>query len=256
MKTTLELVNSCQEKLHVLEGMIPVSRFQKRLDEIDHQISDPIIWENPKAAAVLMKERQKLSDLVYKIKRYRQDVPYYIEFVNEFPTEIESIHGDAAKLYVELSDLEFKQMMREPTDDSPAIMTINQGAGGLESANWVSMLYRMYLRYANSVGFKIELLDMKESEEHSSICTDSVSFRVEGQYAYGFLKSESGVHRLIRNSPFNSGDARHTSFAAVSVVADILPRWVLRFGGLRAGMQEARLEARGCGDVMDFVTIT
>jgi peptide chain release factor 2 len=79
----------------------------------------------------------------------------------------------------------------------------------------------MYSRYADSYKFKIELLDLKPSEEHGSICTDSVSIRVEGPYAFGFLKGESGVHRLIRNSPFNAGDARHTSFAAVAVLPDI-----------------------------------
>jgi peptide chain release factor 2 len=120
-----------------------------------------------------------------------------------------------------LTDFEFRQMMKDPVDDSPAIMTINAGAGGLEAANWVTMLLRMYSRYADSYKFKVELLDMKPSEEHSSICTDSVSIRVEGPFAFGFLKSEGGVHRLIRNSPFNAGDARHTSFAAVAVLPDI-----------------------------------
>jgi peptide chain release factor 2 len=120
-----------------------------------------------------------------------------------------------------MSDMEFKQMMKDPVDDTPAIIAINAGAGGLEAANWVTMLLRMYMRYADSQGFKVELLDEKPSEEHSSICTDSVSIRVDGPYAYGFFKSESGVHRLIRNSPFNAADARQTSFAGVQITPDI-----------------------------------
>jgi peptide chain release factor 2 len=112
-------------------------------------------------------------------------------------------------------------MMKDPIDDSPAILSINAGAGGLEAANWVTILLRMYSRYADSYKFKIELLDMKPSEENGGICTDSVSIRIDGPYAFGFLKGESGVHRLIRNSPFNAGDARHTSFAAVAVLPDI-----------------------------------
>lgn len=115
----------------------------------------------------------------------------------------------------------FEQMMQEPTDKTPAIIAISAGAGGLEAANWVTMLLRMYVRYAESQGFSVEMLDNKPSEEHSSICTDSVTLRIEGLYAYGFFKSESGVHRLIRNSPFNAGDARQTSFAAVQVTPDI-----------------------------------
>ena len=111
--------------------------------------------------------------------------------------------------------------MSDPIDNTPAIISISAGAGGLESANFVTMLLRMYSRYADANGFKIEMLDEKKSEDHSSICTDSVSIRVEGEYAYGYFKGEMGCHRLIRNSPFNSGGARHTSFAAVQVNADI-----------------------------------
>jgi peptide chain release factor 2 len=125
------------------------------------------------------------------------------------------------RLYQAMAEMEFKQMMRDPVDDTPAIIAINAGAGGLEAANWVTMLLRMYMRYADSQGFKVELLDEKPSEEHSSICTDSVSIRIDGPYAYGFFKSESGVHRLIRNSPFNAADARQTSFAGVQITPDI-----------------------------------
>lgn len=201
--------------------MIPISQYAKRLDEIDHLVNDPGIWSDPKSAAALMKERQNLVDLISKMEKYNQAVPLNAEFAIEFPGELEALHESVVTLHTEMLDLEFKQMMNDTVDNSPAIVTISAGAGGLEAANWVSMLYRMYLRYADVVGFKMELLDEKRSEEHSSICTDSVSVKFDGPYAFGYLKSESGVHRLIRNSPFNAGDARHTSFAAVSVTPDI-----------------------------------
>jgi peptide chain release factor 2 len=137
------------------------------------------------------------------------------------PEELDSAAHTILSLSQEINSFEFKLMMQDPIDDSPAILTINAGAGGLEAANWVTMLLRMYSRYADSYKFKVEILDMKPSEEHSGICIDSVSIRIIGAYAFGFLKSEAGVHRLIRNSPFNSGDARHTSFAAVAVLPDI-----------------------------------
>lgn len=221
MKNTLPLILSCQEKLIALNNMIPLQSHRVRLEEIDNSISSGNIWNNPKVAADLMKERQKISDLVSSLTQFKEETEYYAEYAQEDPLGVDELFDSVSELHSKMSELEFKQMMNGPADDTAAILTINAGAGGLEAANWVTMLLRMYSRYADSYKFKLEMLDMKESEEHSSICTDSVSIRVEGPYAYGFLKNESGVHRLIRNSPFNSGDARHTSFAAVSVTPDI-----------------------------------
>lgn len=221
MKTVLQMVNTCWEKTKNLTGMIPIKQYQNRLAEIDDKVGDPNLWSNSQAASALMKERQKLSDLLNKLTYFQQESTFYKECWESIPFELESMADRLAILEKEITDFEFRQMLQDPVDDSPAIMTISAGAGGLEAANWVTMLLRMYSRYADSYKFKVELLDMKPSEEHSSICTDSVSIRVEGPYAFGFLKSEAGVHRLIRNSPFNSGDARHTSFAAVAVLPDI-----------------------------------
>jgi peptide chain release factor 2 len=156
-----------------------------------------------------------------KVKYFQDQIIFYEECAVSLPEELEINFNVLSTLLQDLSALEFKQMMKDPIDDSPAILSINAGAGGLEAANWVTILLRMYSRYADSYKFKIELLDMKPSEENGGICTDSVSIRIDGPYAFGFLKGESGVHRLIRNSPFNAGDARHTSFAAVAVLPDI-----------------------------------
>ena len=188
--------------------------------EIDDMSNRPELWNDQKAAVALMKERQKLSDTLDRMEYFRKEFAFYQEGLLDF-SDMEDFRSGLSWLEKNLIDFEFRQMMKEPTDNSPAILTINAGAGGLEAANWVTMLLRMYTRYADSNKFKVELLDTKPSEEHSSICTDSVSIRVEGPYAFGFLKSEGGVHRLIRNSPFNAGDARHTSFAAVAVLPDI-----------------------------------
>jgi peptide chain release factor 2 len=166
-----------------------------------------------------MKERQKLLELVEKLSSFKDSINYYNELYHLSPNDVE--HNEVADIEAKLLEFEFQQMMSDPVDDSPAILTISAGAGGLESANWVSMLLRMYGRYADNYKFNVELLDMKHSEEHSDICIDSVSIRISGPYAYGFLKGEAGVHRLIRNSPFSSNDLRHTSFAAVAVSPDI-----------------------------------
>lgn len=219
---TIQLIQLCQDKIRALEKMIPVAQHRRRLEEIDEIVStDPNLWNDQRKAAALMKERQKLSDMLAKIVSFQEQSSFNTEFAALAGNEIDTMQDDIQRLYQEMSDMEFRQMMKDPVDDTAAIVAINAGAGGLEAANWVTMLLRMYMRYADSQGFKVELLDEKPSEEHSSICTDSVSIRVEGAYAFGFFKSESGVHRLIRNSPFNAGDARQTSFAGVQVTPDI-----------------------------------
>jgi peptide chain release factor 2 len=221
MKTILQLVESCKDKIVGLQDMLPIQQLQNRVNEIDHLANESNLWSDPKEAISIMKERQKLSDLLTKMDYFQEQVTFYRECWKTMPEELSNMVEALAQLEQDMSEFEFKQMMTDPVDEAPAILTISAGAGGLEAANWVTMLFRMYCRYAESYKFKRELLDMKPSEDHSSICTDSVSFRIEGPYAYGFLKGEAGVHRLIRNSPFNSGDARHTSFAAVAVTPDI-----------------------------------
>lgn len=216
----LQMLQACQANLAVLEKMTSIQQMQRRVEEIDGQANVPTFWNDPKGAAALMKERKRLADFVSFFNKAKEDIELYDLFI-----QTEGLgDGEAAQLFTLNSRLQatvFRQMMKDPVDETPAIISINAGAGGLEAANWVTMLLRMYSRYADSQGFKIEMLDEKPSEEHSSICTDSVSIRVEGPYAFGFFKSESGVHRLIRNSPFNAGDARQTSFAGVQVTPDI-----------------------------------
>ncbi len=214
-------MESCRELMKALEEMIPIKENENRLAEIDERSSNPEFWSNQKEATTLMKERQKVADLLASMASFKKQVVFFLEVYDSMPEELEALALELYQLNLAMSDFEFRQMLKDPIDDNPAIMTISAGAGGLEAANWVTMILRMYSRYADSYKFKVELLDMKPSEEHSSICTDSVSIRIEGPYAYGFLRGEAGVHRLIRNSPFNSGDARHTSFAAVAVTPDI-----------------------------------
>lgn len=210
----------CMDNAQALEKMAPISDLQRRIEEMDSKLVAPDLWTNPKLAASIMKERKITSELMELIIQAKDDAELYLEIIKS--------DGIGDKDYAQLSNLNakvqstlFKQMMSDPADDTPAIVSISAGAGGDEAKNFVSMLLRMYCRYADSNEFKIEILDEKKSDEHSSICIDSVTIRIEGPYAYGFLKSEAGIFRLIRNSPFNSGNARHTSFAAISVEADI-----------------------------------
>ena len=218
---TLQLIQSCQEKVLNLKELVPVKKHLMRMAVIDEQTYQLDIWKDPKSASLLMKERQKIANLINKFKCFEEQTQFFKECSEVMPEELEINRVQIESLHKDICEFEFQQMMTDPMANNPAILTINAGAGGLEAANWVTMVSRMYLRWALSNKFDVEQLDIKPSEEHSSICTDSVSYRISGPYAYGFLKGESGVHRLIRNSPFNSGDARHTSFAAVSVLPDI-----------------------------------
>ena len=217
----LQMAQLCLDNAQALEKMVPISDLQRRIEEMDSKLVAPDLWANPKLAASIMKDRKNTSELMELLIQAKDDAQLYLEIIKE---EGEIGDKDYAQLFTLSSKVQstlFKQMMKDPADETPAIISISAGAGGLEAANWVTMLLRMYLRYAESQGFSAEILDQKPSEEHSSICTDSVSIRVDGPYAFGFFKGESGVHRLIRNSPFNAADARQTSFAAVYVTPDI-----------------------------------
>jgi peptide chain release factor 2 len=217
----LQLAQSCLDNLDTLEKMSSPEDLRKKLDSLDAELTNPGLWNDPRHAASLMKDRSKMSEFLDLLSGARDEAQLYLAIIQSDGQIDDKDNAQLFMLHTKLQQTVFKQMMSDPVDDTPAIITINAGAGGLEAANWVTMLERMYLRYADSQGFTSEILDQKPSEEHSSICTDSVSVRIVGPYTYGFFKSENGVHRLIRNSPFNAADARHTSCAGVYVTPDI-----------------------------------
>src|ERR1035437_471624 len=214
----IQIIQDCRDSLEALEKMSPLEPLRKRIEELDSKINTPGLWSNPKLAADLMKERKQKSDFIDAITQHKEHIQLYWDFGDAIDDNDTSF---IENMNEQLKSLVFLEMMKDPIDKTPAIISISAGAGGLEAANWVTMLLRMYVRFADSQGFDIKILDNNPSEEHSSICTDSVSISIEGDYAYGFFKGESGVHRLIRNSPFNAAGARQTSFAAVMVNADI-----------------------------------
>jgi peptide chain release factor 2 len=221
MELSFQIIDLCQNKIKSLKSMISISFYEKRLDEIAELMGSPNFWLDSKKAISLSKEHQQASTLLLNLKRFEEEVYFYTELSKSYPQDISQEFDKINLLYKEISEFELQQMMSDPVDNTSAILTISAGAGGLESASWVTMLLRMYCRYADCYKFNVELLDKKSSEEHSAICTDTATIRVDGPYAYGFFKGESGVHRLVRQSPFSAADARHTSFAAVAVSPDI-----------------------------------
>ena len=206
-----------QSKISTLNKFIPIKSFESRILEIDSILNKN--WSDFKLSSSLSKERNNLSSLISQLSSLNNDFTFLQEFIQTFPND--SPINDISTLLSKITALELSLTLSSDLDTLPAIVTIQAGAGGLEAANWANMLFRMYSRFANINSLNLELIDLNRSNEHSDKCIDSVTFKVSGKFAYGLLKNEEGPHRLIRNSPFNSNDARHTSFAAVQVNPDI-----------------------------------
>jgi peptide chain release factor 2 len=207
--------------LESLKSLIPVKSFSDQLIEIDHQLANPLIWLNPQKASTLTKSRHSISNALDSLNSFTEKLSYLDEYLSAFPNELTSLFPEIEALESLMLNLQQSLILSDPNDALPAIMTISAGAGGSESANWTQMLQRMYCRFADQAGFTIDLLYHKASETNPAICTDQVSMRFDGPLAFGKLKSETGIHRLVRNSPFSSADSRHTSFAAVDVIPEI-----------------------------------
>lgn len=196
---------------------------EARLKELEAQQADPGFWSNPDRARGLVQEVKTLKSWVVPAGSLRNrlaDARGMSELIAaepdeslaaELATEVESIATD-------LESFELKTLLREPDDAGYAILTIHPGAGGTESQDWAEMLSRMYRRWAERKGYQMSVLDLVPGEEAG---IKSVSMEIKGEYAYGFLKAEKGVHRLVRISPYDSQSRRHTSFASVFVYPDI-----------------------------------
>src|SRR5690606_34589269 len=152
------------------------------------------------------------------LERETSDLLELLEMTEEEPELLGEIHEQLEPIEAGVRELELRRMLSDPNDDNDAILTISPGAGGVDAQDWAEMLLRMYLRWAERRGFKTEILSKQPGDEAG---IKDASVLVKGPYAYGFLRAENGVHRLIRISPFDSNARRHTAFAGVSVVPDI-----------------------------------
>jgi peptide chain release factor 2 len=180
-------------------------------------------WDNPEQQRQVLKERAGLSDLLERFKRLSgelEDVTFLLELAVEEndDQELTEIGRKLKGLEGEISAQEMEQMLGGPDDQLGAIVSINAGAGGTEAQDWAEMLLRMYLRWTEKRGFLAEIIDMQAGEEAG---IKSVTFTAGGRYAYGLLKAEKGIHRLVRISPFDASGRRHTSFAAVFVYPQV-----------------------------------
>ncbi|TMK18025.1 MAG: peptide chain release factor 2, partial [Actinobacteria bacterium] len=198
---------------------------QNELDELDRRSADPSLWEDPTAAQALLRRADELREEIGAwrgLEDRARGLAEIAELAEDDPAGSVSLtpdlERDLAALQQDWSRMEGQLLLSEPHDPSPAIVSVHAGAGGTESQDWAEMLLRMYLRWAERNRYRTEILDQTEGEEAG---LKSVTFNVSGRWAYGRLKSERGVHRLVRISPFDSQKRRHTSFALVEVMPEV-----------------------------------
>jgi len=218
-----ELLKNLKIKIENIKNIVKPDEIEKRLKEIEEIQQKPSFWEDTKLASKISQEKIKKEKILEKYKKASDMVNDAIELFDMAKEEndeetLEILYQEAPNLEDIIKSLEIEMMLREEHDSKNAIVSIHPGAGGTESQDWASMLYRMYLRWAERKGFKVELLDYQAGEEAG---IKDVSFIIKGENAYGYLKVENGIHRLVRISPFDSNAKRHTSFSSVMVSPEI-----------------------------------
>ncbi len=204
-------------------GIFDVDRKERRLEEVNREIENPDLWNDPKHAQEVSKEKKMLDDIVGSFKRLTAGVNdaadlFELSMAEEDWPTVEAVGEDAEKINAEVGQLEFKRMFNQPMDPSNCYLEIQAGAGGTEAQDWASMLERMYMRYAERKDFKVTLTEESPGEVAG---IKSCTLYIEGEWAYGTLRTETGIHRLVRKSPFDANARRHTSFASVYVYPEV-----------------------------------
>tara|TARA_R110001583_G_scaffold77623_3_gene211200 strand:- start:4050 stop:5156 length:1107 start_codon:yes stop_codon:yes gene_type:complete len=212
-----EHINKLQERLGKLKTYLEIDKKKIEISNEEEQTANPDFWNNPREAEIVMKNlRMKkkwvedFNDIVTNLEE--------ISILFEFYSEGEASEEEVEKLYnatiLLVEDLEFKNMLSDEGDSLSAVLQITAGAGGTESCDWAQMLMRMYLMWSEKQGFKVKELNFQAGDV---VGIKTVTIEIEGEYAFGYLKGENGVHRLVRISPFDSNAKRHTTFASVYV---------------------------------------
>jgi len=216
---TQNTVNEIQKSLDLLKQRMDWDTAGHRMEEFDAMIEDPGLWDDQERAQKLMRERQALMDAIATAKSIEQDMNDNVELIElgemEEDQEVIAEAEAALKAVAEkAARKELEALLNGEADANDTFLEINSGAGGTESCDWASMLARMYVRWAEQHGYKVELQSQSPGEEAG---IKSAAYKISGHNAYGWLKSESGVHRLVRISPYDSAARRHTSFCSVWV---------------------------------------
>jgi peptide chain release factor 2 len=219
----LNSLKEFSERTQSLRGYLDYDGKRERLEEVERELEDPGVWNNPENAQQLGRERSGLESVVKTIDELTigiSDARDLLDMAVEEDDEdtVAEVEADVERLRSQLEQLEFRRMFSGEADANNAFLEIQAGSGGTEAQDWANMMLRMYLRWGESRGFKTELLEVSGGEVAG---IKSATIRFEGEYAYGWLRTETGVHRLVRKSPFDSGGRRHTSFSSVFVSPEI-----------------------------------
>lgn len=216
---TQNTVDAIEKSLALLAQRLEYETAPYRLEEFNARVEDPTLWDDPDAAQKLMRDRQMLVDAMGAYESIKQDLADNLELIElgEMEDDAEVVseaEAAIAKLGKHAAQKELEALLDGEADGNDTFLEINSGAGGTESCDWANMLVRMYVRWAEKKGYKVELQSETPGEEAG---IKSAAYKISGQNAYGWLKSESGVHRLVRISPFDSAAKRHTSFTSIKV---------------------------------------
>lgn len=216
-------LSALKEKVNELYDSVGVDRIKRELSELEMQVQRDEVWKDQTRFTDLNQEISKLKKKIDPWISIKSEIIESIELVGMAAEEGESeILSEAAENLSRLKDrfdeLETRELLSDKDDINDAILSIHPGAGGTESQDWASMLFRMYTRWAEKNGFETEIIDFMQGEEAG---IKNATILIKGEYAFGFLKGEMGVHRLVRISPFDANKRRHTSFASVEVIPDI-----------------------------------
>ena len=204
-------------------GIFDYPAKERKLNEVNAALEDPKVWDNPKRAQELGKEKKSLEDVVKVIDRLTSELVDNAELFDMAKEEgdeqgMQSIEAEAANVALEVEKMEFLRMFNNPADPLNCFLDVQSGAGGTEACDWASMLLRQYLKYAERKGFKTTIEDETAGDTAG---IKGATIKIEGEYAFGLLRTETGVHRLVRKSPFDSSGGRHTSFASIFVYPEI-----------------------------------
>ena len=215
---TADQLKDVMDRADALHRYLNIDQKKVEYEEEQLRTQAPDFWEDPKYAQEQMKKVkgiQKWLDGYKTVRLYADELQLAFDFYKDEMVTEEEVDADYAKAIKAIEDLELKNMLRQKEDPMDCVLKINSGAGGTESQDWAQMLMRMYMRWAEAHGYKVTITNMQEGDEAG---IKSVTMTIEGgEYAYGYLKSENGVHRLVRVSPFNAQGKRMTSFASVFV---------------------------------------
>ena len=212
-----------QSEALCLGGIFDFDTKSERLEEVLRQMEDPSIWEDPEFAQKLGQEKASLEKVVDTLTRLEsgvQECSEMLELAQEEDDQelVDEVRTDLETLQSDLETLEFQRMFSGPMDSKNAFIDIQAGSGGTEAQDWANMLLRQYLRWAEAQNFKAEVIEASAGDVAG---IKSATVKVTGEYAFGFLRTETGVHRLVRKSPFDSGNRRHTSFASLFAYPEI-----------------------------------